>query len=55
MDLFKKAGLKYLGGPGGLKCPCCDNKLSHKRKSKINRNLFSKLRRTHLKQQLKYE
>lgn len=36
--------MKYLG-PKGLKCPCCDSKLSHKRKSKQNRNLFSKLRR----------
>ncbi len=48
-DLFKICGYKHLGGPGGLKCPCCDNKLSNKRKSKINRNLFNKLRRNSLK------
>ena len=50
-DLFKTAGYKYIG-PGGIRCPCCDNKLSHKRKSKINRNLFSTMRRSILKQSL---
>ena len=50
-DLFKQAGFKYTGW-GGIKCPCCDNGMSKKRKSKIARNLYSKLRRTHLKQQL---
>jgi hypothetical protein len=50
-DLFKLYGFKYLG-PGGINCPCCDSKLSHKRKSKIRRNLFSKLRRNLLKVEL---
>lgn len=50
-DIFKAAGYKFIG-PGGLKCPCCDRKLSHKRKSKINRNLLSTMRRSILKQQL---
>lgn len=50
-DLFKYAGYKYIG-PGGLKCPCCDKKLSHKRKSKINRNLLSTMKRSILKQML---
>ncbi len=48
MDLFKRAGLKSVG-IGGLKCRCCDRKLSHKRKSKINRNAFTQLRRARLK------
>ena len=50
-DLYKQAGYKYLGTEG-LKCPCCDSKLSHKRKSKINRNLFSTMRRSILKRLL---
>ncbi len=50
-DLFKMVGFKYLG-PGGIKCPCCDNKLSHKRKSKINRNLLSSMRRSILRMNL---
>ena len=50
-DLYKQVGYKYLG-PGGLQCPCCDSKLSHKRKSKINRNLFSTMRRSILKRLL---
>lgn len=53
-DLYKQAGYKYLG-PGGLKCPCCDGKLSHKRKSKINRNLFSTMRRSILNRMLMKE
>jgi hypothetical protein len=47
-DLFKASGFKYLG-PYGLKCPCCDSKLSHKRKTKINRNAFNQLKRANLK------
>jgi transcription initiation factor IIE alpha subunit len=54
-DLYKEAGFLYIGGPGGMKCPCCDNKMSKKRKSKIQRNLFSKLRRTWLKRLTKKE
>ena len=50
-DIFKIAGFKYIG-PGGILCPCCDRKLSHKRKSKVSRNLFSRLRRSILKQNL---
>ena len=50
-DIFKQVGYKYLG-PGGIKCPCCDSKLSHKRKSKINKNLFSTMRRSILKRML---
>ena len=47
-DLFKKVGLRSIG-PGGLNCPCCDSGLSSKRKSKINRNDFSQLKRARLK------
>lgn len=47
-DLFKFAGLKCLG-PYGLKCPCCDNGYSKKRKNKRNKNAYSKLRRNKLK------
>lgn len=50
-DEFKIAGFKYLG-PGGIKCPCCDKKLSHKRNSKLNRNLLSRMRRSILKMNL---
>ena len=50
-DIFKQVGYKYLG-PGGIKCSCCDSKLSHKRKSKINKNLFSTMRRSILKRML---
>lgn len=50
-DLFKSAGYKYIG-PGGIKCPCCDKKLSHKRKSKINRNLLNTMKRSILKMNL---
>ena len=53
-DIFKQVGYKYLG-PEGIKCPCCDSKLSHKRKSKINRNLFSTMRRSILKRMLYIE
>lgn len=50
-DLFKAAGYKYIG-PGGLRCPCCDQKLCHKRKSKINRNLLNTMKRSILKRML---
>ena len=49
-DLFKRCARKHLGGPGGINCPCCDNGLSKKRKSKHGKNLFSKLRRNSVKQ-----
>ena len=50
-DLYKKAGFKYTG-IGGIKCQCCDNKLGNKRKSKVARNTYNKLRRNCLKQKL---
>ena len=53
-DLFKREGLLMLG-PGGIKCHCCDEGMSHKRKSKLNRNMFSKLKRTRLKRKLREE
>jgi hypothetical protein len=53
-DIYKQVGYKYLG-PGGLNCSCCDSKLSHKRKSKINRNLFSTMRRSILNRMLMKE
>ena len=53
-DKFKNAGSKLVGW-GGIKCQCCDNKLSHKRKSKVGRNLFSRMRRSILKQETQQE
>ena len=53
-DLFKSAGYKYIG-PGGLRFPCCDQKLCHKRKSKVNRNLFNTIKRTILKRMILIE
>jgi hypothetical protein len=53
-DLFKNAGSKFIG-PGGIKCPCCDKGLSKKRKTKIGRNLFSRMRRSILKRETKNE
>jgi len=50
-DLYKRAGFKLLGGPGGIKCPCCDNGYCKKRKSKARKILFSKNRRTLLKRE----
>ncbi len=50
-DLYKQIGSK-LTGCHGIKCRFCDNGLGHKRKSKIGRNLYNKLRRNLLKQQL---
>ena len=51
-DIFKVAGYHWIG-PGGIHCQCCDNKLSHHRKSKIQRNMLSKLKRNALKIQLR--
>jgi len=53
-DLFKSAGYKYIG-PGGLRCPCCDKKLCHKRKSKINRNLLNTMKRSILRRAIYLE
>ena len=53
-DLFKAIGFKYIG-PGGLRCPCCDNKLCNKRKSKVNRNLFNSMKRSILKRMILIE
>jgi len=54
-DLFKNAGYSHLGGIGGIHCPCCDNKLSKKRKGRTGRNLFNRMRRSTLTQALKKE
>jgi len=53
-DLFEAVGYKYIG-PGGLRCICCDQKLCHKRKSKINRNLLNTMKRSILKKMILIE
>jgi len=54
-DLYRKAGCRLMGGPGGIKCPCCDNGYSKKRKSKARKSLYSKNRRTLLKRETEKE
>jgi len=54
MDDYKRCGSKFVG-VGGIGCSCCDNGLSKKGKSKITKNLFSKLRRSALKRETRDE
>jgi hypothetical protein len=56
MDIYKRAGSKFINHKG-CSCHFCDNGLlrDKNRKSKIGRNLLSKLRRNYLKIDLQKE
>jgi hypothetical protein len=52
-DAFKRAGAKSIG-PGGMKCPCCNDYHTWGNHAKRDRS-FSQLRRSRLNQELKDE
>ena len=55
MDLYKAAMMKHIG-PGGLKCPCCNDSRRKRGSVKESKdNSLNKLARSKLKSQLRKE